>query len=455
MPDEDLPMDRADTTGVAHGDHLDGADVRAFDLSSLFVHDERETAEDLRHDYVGELFGAVGADASTAEAAITAAEKALAANAAGTAGDSGSTASAPTGGSAAPAPMPTSGTAPAATLPAPTDPSGPVDTLDLHAQSPTAPIDTAEAHLFDDAAAEAHPYTHSFPAPVPARPEPLHAAPRYGLGRAQAIAMAAGLVVTAIGVGWALATPTPPVALAASAAPTVDPARVAKVDDSITELDAAISAARTRADSFTAPLAAMAGSSDEPARLAADAARQAYVAALAAIKVPKPAGSSASNAVLDQRQREVAAGQASLTAATTAFRNAIIAFRQSFPAYAEAALADNPDAAEPFRTAVTEAAAAVAASDPFGPTPFAALDAWRSALAALIADQERAVAEADSRDSGTTDGSGGSGGSDDTGTSTGGGTTSEPTSTPPAESTQPPAVTDPPVVVDSTTPPTL
>lgn len=385
MPDDELPRDGAGAGGTARADRLPPDDERAFDLSSLFPHEHDEIPDADRHDDVGSLF----AD-------------------------------------------PTSAPSRPATLPGRLD-------EDLHLRPATVLVDTAEGHLFDEAATEAHPFTHAFPAPALARPEPQHAQ-TYGFARPQMIAMAIGLVITVAGAGWALASPVPsaPVAVQASPTATVDPDRVAKVDGAVDALAAAVTAARASADSFTAPLAAMAGSSDESARLAADAARQAYVAALAAVKVPKPAGKNATNASLDQLEREVAAANGSLSAASAGFRGAITTFRQSLPAFAATAVADNADAAEPFRTAVTNAAAAAAASDPFGPAPFAAMDAWRSALAALTADQGRAVAEAGSSRSGGTGGSGGSGG-------TSGGTTTEPTTTtPPAPDTStPPAPADP------------
>lgn len=420
MPDDDVPRDRAGTEGAAHGDGPQPDDHHAFDLASLFDHHEDDVSATPLEDFSA-LFAGPG-DVARTEKGSPASEEPETTDPQGP-------------GTDADAPV----------MPAPGEHRNPDDDLDLHLQAPTALIDTAEGHLFDDAATEAHPYTHSFPAPVPARPEPQHAAPRYGLGRPQAIAMAAGLVVTALGVGWALATPGAPVPVAVSATPTssVDPARIAKVNAAVDSLESAVKAAQTSAESFSSPLAAMAGSSDESARLAAEAARQAYTAALAAVKVPKSAGKSATNVQLDQLEREVASREASLTAATAGFRGAITTFRQSVPGYAATAVADNPDAAEPFRTAATETAAAVAASDPFGAMSFAPWDAWRSALAALITDQARAVAESDSSGSG--------GGTGDTGTGTGGGATTEPTQPPPVTTEPPPVPTDP----GSTEPPTV
>ncbi|MCE4027339.1 hypothetical protein LXM50_15295 [Microbacterium sp. Au-Mic1] len=396
MPDDDLPRDGAGTAAAANGERPQPGDGSAFDLSALFPHEHgpEQAAGESHHDDVGALFADL---------------------------------------------------APSQQIPAVRQDE--VD--DLHLTPATALIDTTEGHLFDEAEIEAHPYTHSFPSPVPARPEPQHAQ-TYGFARPQAIAMAVGLVITAAGAGWALATPaaSAPVTVQASPTATVDPERVANVNESVDTLAAAVVAAKTSADSFAAPLAAMAGSSDESARLAADAARQAYVAAIAAVKVPKPAGKSATNASLDQLERDIAAGHASLTAASAGFRGAITTFRQSIPAFAATAVAENADAAEPFRIAATDTAAAAAASDPFGPTPFAAMEAWRSALAALIADQARAVAEGESSGSGRTGGTG-----------TSGGTTTEPTvpptepsSPPPSDPSQPPVSTppaDPTIVLPS------
>ncbi|MFB7843162.1 hypothetical protein [Microbacterium sp. NPDC056052] len=369
MPNDDLPREGAGAAEAVNGDRPRQTDGRAFDLSSLFPHEHQEKPEAGQHDDVGILF---------------------------------------------PEPVRTPRSAAR---------QDPVE--DLHLAPADVLIDTAEGHLFDEAETEAHPYTRSFPAPVPARPEPLHAAPRYGIARPQVIAMAVGLVITAAGAGWALATPgaSAPVAVQASPTATVEPERVAKVNESVDVLATAVQTAQASADSFTAPLAAMAGSSDESARLAADAARQAYVAAIAAVKVPKPAGKSATSASLDQLERDVAAANTSLASANAGFRGAITTFRQSLPAFAATVVAENADAAEPFRTAATETAAAAAASDPFGPTPFAALDAWRGALAALIADQARVVAETGTSGAGGSEGSPGSGGTD-------GAATTDPTAPP-------------------------
>lgn len=397
MPDRDQPAE--EDAGSSRADAAPFDDARAFDASSLFAHDPEPDPEAVQHDDVGILFG----DLMTPTDQVD--------------------------------------------LGASNDPAHPDE--GLHLAPETTLIDTAEGHLFDEAETVAHPYTHAFPAPAPARPVPQHAAPRYGIGRPQVIAMAVGLVITAAGAGWALSTPVAesPVAVSPSPTVTVDPERVARVNESVVALAAAVKAEQTRADSFAVPLAAMAGSSDESMRVAADAARQAYVAALAAVKVPEPPAKNPTNASLDQLEREVTAATSSLSAASSGFRTAITTFRQSIPAFAATAVADNADAAEPFRTAVTEAAAAAAAADPFGPAPFAALDAWRNALAALIADQARAVAAADSSGSG---GSGGGGTGGD-----GGGTTTGPTTPPVTEpSPQREPTTDPGAGTPSDPPPT-
>lgn len=379
--------DGADTERAADGDAVQPDAESAFDLGGLFSHDD-DVVQDL---------AVPPADSVTALFATT--------------------------------------PQPSVPIPASAD-----DALHL-APAPERRPDTAEGHLFDQAEPEAHPYTHSFPAPIPARPIPHHAAPRFGLGRSGLIAMTIGIVVTAAGCAWALATPQAPapVAVASTPTPTVDPARVAKVHDSAAALVAAVADAQKSAVAFAAPLAALQGSSDEPARLAAESARQTYVAALAAVKAPS-ALKNETNATLDQAERQIATGQSSLAAATAGFKGAIRTFWQSIPAYAATAVQDNADAEESFRTAVTTAAAAVAGADPFGPTPFAAMESWRTALAALVADQARAVAESESNSSGYTDG--------DTGTGTG----SQPStpSTPPEQ----PAPTDPTPTTEPSTPPT-
>ncbi|MBS1907891.1 MAG: hypothetical protein JST33_15320 [Actinobacteria bacterium] len=340
MPDEDQPAFEAGSAGSATAGGAQPGDERGFDASSLFVHEADTSMETMQYDDVGELF----------EHAIT------------------------------------------ADLEAET-PQDPDRDLHLHLLSATEPIETVEVHLFDEVESESRPQAHAFPVPAPAQPRQHHAAP-FGMGRVQMIAMAAGLGVATLGVGWALVTlpAHPHVAAVPSPTVTIDPERLAKIDHSVDVLAAAVAAAQASADSFAAQLAAMVGSCDEPARLAADAARQAYVAALVAVKVPERSAETATIASLDQLERDVSTANASLTAASTAFRSAITTFRQSIPPFAATAVADNADAAPSFRTAATEAAAAAAAADPFGPSPFAAMDAWRNALAALVSDQARAVA---------------------------------------------------------------
>ena len=262
--------------------------------------------------------------------------------------------------------------------------------------------------LFAEVARPATParvMTTSRPIPFPHAPE--HAAPTYRMTRVQLIAMGVGVVVTLAGAGWALATPTVPVpTVVAAPAATVDPERVAKVGDEVDALAAAVQAAQTSATSAAAPLAAMAGYSDEPARVAAEAARQAYVSALGALKLPAKTGTTARNAALDQQERDIAAAQSALTTATGAFRAAIASFTQALPAYAATAIADNADADESLRAATTQAAATVAGTDPFGTTAFTTWDQWRTTLSALVADQARVVAERNASESGGTDGSG-------------------------------------------------
>lgn len=293
-------------------------------------------------------------------------------------------------------------------------------------------------HLFSesgaiepDPAAGAHP-TGPLPRSLPARHEPEHAAPGYGITRPQLIAMGVGAVITLIGIGWTMMTPAVPVPVPVAVKPsptvTVDPARVAKVNDSIDALAGGVQAAQASAGSFEAPLAGIAGYSDDAARIAADTARQAFAAATAAVKVPEKVGATSDTATLDQRERDVATAQTALTAATTAFHNAIGTFRQSILAYAATAVETNADADESFRTAATDAAAALANSDPFGPPAFAPWDAWRTALANLVADEARVIDEQNSY-------SGGSG------TSSGGTDTSTPQDAAPSAPANPPAAT--------------
>lgn len=216
--------------------------------------------------------------------------------------------------------------------------------------------------------------------------EPLRPALAGGrLTRSQLIAMGVGLVVTLAGVGWAVAAPSAakPTPSASAAA---DPGRARKAGASIDELNAQVQAAKGVVAEFEAPLAAMHGASDEPARAAAESARQAYAQAVAAIVVPAKPSATADGATLGAAERGVKAGQDALLTAGAAFHNAISAFVGTMPGYAVKAVDDNDAAAEQLRTAVTAAAMKVASTDPFTPPKFAPWDSWRAALAALLKD---------------------------------------------------------------------
>ncbi|MBN6190653.1 hypothetical protein JQN58_27720 [Aneurinibacillus sp. BA2021] len=152
---------------------------------------------------------------------------------------------------------------------------------------------------------------------------------------------------------------------------------------------------------------------------AAVAALDGYLAALAAVTVPElPAeyrraeidenslvdvGQAIDDAqgdldALDQATAEMRTIRTAFDALRPAATPAVTAYlASSVPAAAEAT-ADRQRAEESFRTAVTDAAAQVAASDPWTPGGQAALVAYRDAFAALLDDQFRAEVEQERAD---------------------------------------------------------
>lgn len=177
-------------------------------------------------------------------------------------------------------------------------------------------------------------------------------------------------------------------------------------------LDSRRDALVSRAEELERSLAAMAQYGDESARLAAESARREHVRAIEAIEVPAPAPhyrrdvidttslddvARAMNATqarmleLDRAEEQLVRAEEALAAADGGLRDALVAFTATVPATAAVIVAENPDAEESFRTAVAQAAADVADSDP-GTT--AGLGTWAAYIAAvqtLRADQQRAL----------------------------------------------------------------
>ena len=266
------------------------------------------------------------------------------------------------------------------------------------------------------------------------------------LTRGQLIAMGVGVVVTLAGVGWAVAAPSSarPVPTASA---TADPARAIKAGAAIDGVAAQLKESQGVAAEFGPPLAALQGASDEPARAAAESARQVFVQALAQVKVPAKPPRTADEAALAAVEKDTAAAQNAIITARAAFHSAISSFVGTIPGYAVQVVKDNADGSADLRKAATSAAIAMAASDPFTPPWFGPWDAWRAALAALIADAGSSSGDQPWTDDG--DG-GGTGGTD---------TPAVPSAPPvdPAPS-QPPApdppTPDPPTNPDPTAPPT-
>lgn len=191
-------------------------------------------------------------------------------------------------------------------------------------------------------------------------------------------------------------------------------AGVAALDADITAFEQARTDARSEAEAFTEPLAQMSGISDEEPRAAAQSARVALVAEIDALEIPESvvlesdaaapttqeevdaalAAVRAQSGLVAGAQQDIAAATARLEAAQTAFRDAVESFTASVPTFAAALVADAPDAKEGFRTAVTDAADAIAAGDAFGADGLLPWAAYEVAVAALAVDQQRALDEA-------------------------------------------------------------
>ena len=259
------------------------------------------------------------------------------------------------------------------------------------------------------------------------------------LTRGQLIAMGVGVVVTLAGVGWAVAAPGS-MRPAPTASATADPARAVKAAAAIDGVAAQLEESQGVATEFGPRLAALQGASDEPARAAAESARQALVQALSEVTVPAKPPRTADDATLAVIEKNTAAAQDAIITARAAFHSAISTFVGTMPGYAVRVVEDNADGSSDLRKAATSAAIAMASSDPFTPPWFGPWDAWRAALAALIADAGGSSSDQPSNGDG-----GGPGGGDAP-------------AAPPAPPVDPaptqPPVPDTPPEPDPTTPPT-
>lgn len=195
--------------------------------------------------------------------------------------------------------------------------------------------------------------------------------------------------------------------------------RIDRVNADIDALATALETSTATAESFAPPLERIAGASDDHARTTAEQARQAYATALQEIVVPERVAGherndidtevlaevEAEQAVVERRAVElgrlagdVTSARLALTDVDEAFRSAVATFLGTVPAFADTVVVEGLDAEEHFRTAVVETAQTVATSDAFAPDAFVAWDGYIAAVAALRADQQRAVDEAEEDD---------------------------------------------------------
>ncbi len=183
----------------------------------------------------------------------------------------------------------------------------------------------------------------------------------------------------------------------------------------LTEYALRIESERAIVVALADPLAKMAGVSEEVPRSNAEKARLSYLTVLEHSGLHDPGDlddapiDASSSSGIDAAQRELDAYEAQLTiiqnalddavdaqgVEQAAFSEAMSAFTQSTPAFAAQVVAASPDARESLRTALTEAAAAVAATDAAVAGGTAPWTAYTTAVNALRADQLRAVYASD------------------------------------------------------------
>lgn len=299
---------------------------------------------------------------------------------------------------------------------------GSLVTADASAQGPARSLDLAF-----DASPVPSPVTHEEAweggAPVPAMAGETGLPRRKRFTRQQQIIAAVGVAVVALVIAGLVL-----IFALVGQAPAIDEESlqtlrgeeqalvtdVAVLDADITALEQARTEARGEAEAFTEPLAQMSGISDEELRAAAQSARVTLVAEIDGLEIPEPivletnaaapttqeevdtalAAVRAQSGLVAGAQQEVVTATARLESVQTTFRDAVEAFVASVPAFADALVADAPDAEEGFRTAVTDAADAIATGDAFGPDGLLPWTAYEVAVAALAVDQQRALDEA-------------------------------------------------------------
>lgn len=230
-----------------------------------------------------------------------------------------------------------------------------------------------------------------------------------------AVAMAvAAAVVAALVVGTVLLTKPP----TADALRVLDSSEAVLVDrtEALNARVATVSTGRAarvaRAAELQVSLSALAGLVDEPARAAAESARQAYAVAIERLDVPAPLPRYHRGAIdetspeaiaaavdetqvraieLDRFEEKVARAEEALRTLGIDLRAKLAALVTSVPGTAAAIAAQNPDADPAFRDAVARAAEAVASTDP---VTKAGLDTWTAYIVAVVAlrtDQQRAL----------------------------------------------------------------
>lgn len=228
------------------------------------------------------------------------------------------------------------------------------------------------------------------------------------------IAVAAVLVTIAVAwVAISTATPEADALRTLSQTEAVLANDIQAVGTGVERLGAAKDASLARAAAFEPALAELedADGVDGKALTAAEQARADYAAAVGAIVIPEPLAAYVRPPVDDEslvsigeaidavtaRTGEVVAAAASvaevqeqLTTLDESFAASMATFAATFPGQAETVTADNPDAGQPFRDDVVDAAGAIAAGALQTPESAAALPAYATAVAALIDDQARA-----------------------------------------------------------------
>jgi hypothetical protein len=209
--------------------------------------------------------------------------------------------------------------------------------------------------------------------------------------------------------------------------PTVEQSMFAAYQSQQKELDAVATAAATDTEAFAtlheeltalntaaaAALAGVVGFSDEPSRLAAEAARVEFELSIAAQTPPEPAADlpdtdeplSAESSVeelargintlnaeaqlLESQATTAANALATLTTTRDSFVAAMATFGATIPATATDIVNRNSDAAASFEDAVTSAVAGLTAAIESGQPGVAELQAYATAAAALQAEQTR------------------------------------------------------------------